>query len=317
MFPSHGQIVLGSANFGVKGSEDDAHAMMDVFADLGGQFIDTAAVYSDWVPGETGRSERIIGDWLSARRASNRPAIATKGGHPPLDDPGQSRLDRASIVADVEASLKRLRVEAIDLYYLHRDDPAQPVEAILVTLRELRDKGQIVHVGLSNWTTARLKAARLSDIVPIASTQVRGNILSKLAAPPKDPTLVSLDEALLDEAQAAGVSVLLFSSQANGIMSRPGSAVPAGSAYATPAAMAAADEIRAIAADMGVDPTSLSLRFLLSYSPLISPAIGPNTVEQLARSMAAGSLRIPADIQERLRRISGFAAARPAIPAAP
>lgn len=306
MYPAHGQVVLGTANLGIKSTPAEANRILDAFADLGGELIDTAAVYSDWVPGERGRSERIIGDWLAGRSGSARPAVATKGGHPLLDDMATRRLDRAALTADVDDSLRRLRVEAIELYYLHRDDPRQPVEDILSILGDLVAAGKIVRIALSNWKTARVVAARASGIVPIASNQVRGSLLGNLAAPPRDPEMIALDADVLAEAEAGDQSVLLFSSQAGGILSKPATAVNANSAFATPAAIAAAAEIRSIAADLGADATVLSLRVLMNLSVRLFPVVGPNSVAQLERSMSAAALYVPPEIQRRLAALAGF-----------
>ncbi len=220
MIPSAGQLVLGTATLGLSGTREGAFALLDAFVEMGGSIIDTAAVYNDWVPGEVRRAEGIIGEWRRAARPDAKIFIATKGAHPPLDDMGRSRLDAASITEDVEMSLRRLGVEQLDLFYLHRDEPGRPVADILGTLARLVEAGKIAAVGLSNWRSERLAAARQSGIVPIASNQVLGNVLCRKMSPPADPTVVRLDGAALRDAEATGSSLFLFSSQCGGYLSK-------------------------------------------------------------------------------------------------
>jgi aryl-alcohol dehydrogenase-like predicted oxidoreductase len=141
-----GQLVLGTAKLSLSGTRHEAFALLDAFVDIGGEIIDTAAVYNDWVPGEVRRAEGILGE-----RRRGRPRakifIATKGAHPPLSDMSRLRLDAASITDDVELSLSRRGVEQLDLFYLHRDDPRRPVEAILESLARLVEGGKIAAAG--------------------------------------------------------------------------------------------------------------------------------------------------------------------------
>src|SRR3569623_3375782 len=98
------RIGLGTSRLGADGERADAYALLDSFLDLGGTLIDTAAVYSDWIPGERGRSETVIGEWLAARGTRNRVQLSTKGAHPPLDDKQAGRCDPAALRHEVEQS---------------------------------------------------------------------------------------------------------------------------------------------------------------------------------------------------------------------
>ena len=116
-------LCLGTGGFGTRIPQDQAFQMLDRFAELGGNFLDTARVYAAWLPGGEGASERTIGAWLKSRDMAASCIVATKGAHPNLATMRISRLTPAEIAADVSASLEALGVEAIDLYWLHRDDP--------------------------------------------------------------------------------------------------------------------------------------------------------------------------------------------------
>lgn len=144
------RIVLGTTKVGIHG-RDSAYEMLDTYVELGGRHIDTAHIYSDWIPGERGRSETVIGEWLKRRGNRDELVITTKGAHPPRDDITNFRSDRASVRSDCEESLKRLGVEQVDLYYLHRDDVNRPVADVVETLEELRREGKIKAYGGSNW----------------------------------------------------------------------------------------------------------------------------------------------------------------------
>ena len=144
------RIVLGTAKLGLEG-RDSAFEMLDAYVELGGTHIDTAHIYSDWIPGERGRSETVLGEWLKARGNRDSLTITTKGAHPPRDNLTAGRSDRASIRNDCEESLQRLGVEQVDLYYLHRDQPSRPVAEMVATLEELRQEGKVKAYGGSNW----------------------------------------------------------------------------------------------------------------------------------------------------------------------
>src|SRR6478609_2856770 len=106
-FAASPRIGLGTSRLGADGPRDEAYALLDAFVALGGTLIDTAAVYSDWIPGERGRSETVIGEWLKRRGNRDKVVISTKGAHPPLDAMTRGRLDNASLRHDIEQSLRR------------------------------------------------------------------------------------------------------------------------------------------------------------------------------------------------------------------
>jgi len=307
MVPARQQIILGTGSLGLNGTREDAFRLLDAYVDMGGEILDTAAVYSDWVPGEARRSEGVIGDWLK-RKPRPGVTVATKGAHPPVADVDASRLDPASIIGDAEGSLKRLGVERLDLYYLHRDDQRRPVAEIMGALAKLVETGKVAAVGVSNWSAARVAEARTLGIVPVASNQVLGNILSRRMGPPSDHTLVVLDAATLKDAEANQTSLTLFTSQAGGYLTKRAANAKAGSAmYQTPEAQACAAGVAVVAARLGVDPTNLGVAFLLAMSPRIFPVIGSKTVAQLTSSMAARDIRLDAATFRELAEFSGFA----------
>src|SRR5690606_27483631 len=152
-------VCLGTALFGADIDDRASFALLDRFVAGGGNFIDTARIYSDWLPGERHRSERVLGDWLRSRGNRDSVVVATKGAHPDLASPTIPRSSTAEIRADLEGSLRSLGLDVIDLYWLHRDDPSRPVEYFIDLLDGFQREGLIRAFGASNWSADRLRAA--------------------------------------------------------------------------------------------------------------------------------------------------------------
>ncbi|MCD2314658.1 aldo/keto reductase [Sphingomonas sp. IC-11] len=151
-------LVLGGNVFGWTADRAASFAVLDAFVAGGGTMIDTADVYSAWVPGHRGgESEAMIGEWLKASGKRDDVLIATKVGMLPGE--GGEKLAPARIAAACEASLKRLGTDRIDLYFAHQDDEDTPQQAVLEAFGRLVDAGKIRVVGASNFHAARLKSA--------------------------------------------------------------------------------------------------------------------------------------------------------------
>jgi aryl-alcohol dehydrogenase-like predicted oxidoreductase len=144
------RIGLGSVPFRFD-RRDGAFAVLDAWAELGGDLVDTAAVYG------AGEAESVLGEWLASRDARDRVVILTKGAHP--DREWRSRMSPEAIASDIEASLDRLGTDHVDIYMLHRDDPTVPVGELVDALHEHVVAGRARSVGGSNWTPERLEAA--------------------------------------------------------------------------------------------------------------------------------------------------------------
>lgn len=148
-------ICLGTSNYGTSFSGEKALKQLDKFFKMGGNFIDSAHVYGDWIPGETGRSEKIIGKWIENTGARKEVVIITKGGHPLLENMNVSRLQPSDLEKDLKESLENLKTDYIDLYFLHRDDPSIPVDILIEYLEEKVREGKIKYYGCSNWSISR------------------------------------------------------------------------------------------------------------------------------------------------------------------
>jgi aryl-alcohol dehydrogenase-like predicted oxidoreductase len=151
-------LVLGGNVFGWTATGEEAFRILDRFADSGGTMVDTADVYSAWVPGHRGgESETLIGEWLRRRGSGRRLMVASKVGM--LHRHGGGKLEPWRIEKAAEASLKRLGVDTIDLYYAHQDDPDTPMEEVIEAFDRLVGAGKVRVLGASNFTAERLGQA--------------------------------------------------------------------------------------------------------------------------------------------------------------
>jgi aryl-alcohol dehydrogenase-like predicted oxidoreductase len=300
-------LCLGGVPFGNTVSEKKTFALLDRFVAAGGNFIDTARIYSDWLPGETRRSERILGDWLKARRHRRRLVIATKGAHPFIESLQTPRSSAAEIRDDLEGSLRTLRTDVIDLYWLHRDDRTRPVGHFIDLLNAFHREGKIRALGASNWTAARLAAAnayaRKSGQLGFAANQPCWSLGCQAAKPAKDPGLVRFDAAAYRFHRQSGLAVIPFTSQARGFFSKlalPRARQPAKlrqDDYFVPANVATAKLVWQIARTRGVKPSAIVLAYVWSRPFPVVPIIGCRTFAQLEECIAAVPVRLtPAEL---------------------
>ena len=171
-------LALGTLTFGNETSQDDSFAQLDRFVSAGGTLVDTADVYAD------GRSEEIIGRWLASRaQARELVVIATKARFPTSDGPNGHGLSRRHLAAALDASLRRLGVETIDLYQLHGWDPLTPVDETLRFLDDAAQAGKISYFGLSNFLGYQIqKYADLADrhgLIRPVTVQPQYNLVSR------------------------------------------------------------------------------------------------------------------------------------------
>ena len=147
-------LCLGGNTFGWTTDRDASFAVLDRYAEAGGNFIDTADSYSSWIDGHRGgESETLIGEWLARGPRRDGLIVATKVGSGAEDVP--PGLGRKQVIDGCEASLRRLGVERIDLYFAHRDDPSTPLEETLAAFDELVRSGKVRHLGASNYRAQR------------------------------------------------------------------------------------------------------------------------------------------------------------------
>ncbi|BAH51202.1 aldo/keto reductase [Rhodococcus opacus] len=285
------RLCLGGNRFGSALDESESFALLDTFAELGGNFVDTALVYADWVPGvERSCSEHTLGRWLTTRDCRKAMVVATKGGHPDLAHPAGPRLDRASLRADAHASAENLGGAPIDLYYLHRDDPSRPIGDILDTMETLVDESVIRYYAASNFSADRLAAAAQYASASGIGGFVANQLEWSLAAPKADrvaPDLTYMDAGLLEFHRTHRLPVVPYSAQAKGYFEKSRSAGPIPQSverYDTARNARTAQLLHRLADEYETDATALALRALIDCEIDIVPVVGCRTGEQLRRS---------------------------------
>lgn len=295
-------ICLGTAEIGSKIDRDASFRLLDAYLDLGGNFLDTAQVYADWLPGERSTSEKTLGQWIAARRNRDKVVLATKGAHPRLETMNVPRMSRTEIIHDLDASLKNLQSDVIDLYWLHRDAPAVPVEAIIDLLNEQVQAGKIRAFGCSNWRTPRIQAAQeyaaRSGRQGFSANQPLWNIGVVDWAAIGDPTIVNMDGAMWDYHRQTGLAALPFSSQANGLFNKLAegrtSAIKPHTQriYHLPENQQRSQRIQQLAGETGLSITQIVLGYLLAQPFTTIPIVGCQNLAQLEDSLTAADVQL-------------------------
>lgn len=295
-------LCLGTADFGAKISREEAFALLDAFVAAGGTFIDTAEIYNDWVAGEKSRSEKIIGEWLAQRGNRGQLVIATKGAHPRLHSMSVPRMTRKDIEHDLNASLKNLRTDVIDLYWLHRDDVSTPVENIIDTLNAQVRAGKIKHFGCSNWRADRIRAANAYAAGQGVQGFVANQPLWSLAHVPQaalaDQTCVVMDDAMRAMHVESQMACVPYSSQAGGFFQKASSGMAASQRmYAGDENLRRARRVQQLSQETGMTISEIVLAYLLSQPFTVFPIIGCRTLDQLNDTLTAHDKRLtPAQI---------------------
>jgi aryl-alcohol dehydrogenase-like predicted oxidoreductase len=297
-------LSLGGNVFGWTADQDQSFAVLDAYAAAGGNFIDTADVYSAWIEGNSGgESETIIGKWLQARGNRADVVVATKVSQ----HPEYQGLSAANIKAAADASLRRLGTDHIDLYYTHFDRPEVPVEEIIGALDELVKAGKVRHIAASNISAERLRESlEFSDREGLAryvALQPHYNLVSR----------ETYEGELQDVAAHAGLAAVPYYALASGFLTgkyRPGTTVD--SARASGAAkhldsergrrvLTALDDI---AAAHEAPVATIALAWLAAQPTVAAPLASARTVEQLPALLGVADLRLTEEELGRLGEAS-------------
>jgi aryl-alcohol dehydrogenase-like predicted oxidoreductase len=294
-------ICLGGNVFGWTADEQTSFAVLDTFHRLGGNFIDTANVYSAWVPGNTGgESEAIIGRWMRSRMVRDEMVIATKVGYPgPPAFPAGLTPDQ--IRDNVAASLARLQIDTVDLYYAHKDDPSTPLVDTLAVFDELLRAGTIRAMASSNYSAERLRealdASAEAGLAAFSAHQPHFNLL--------DRTEYVGD--LEDLCRARGLGVTPYFALARGFLSgkyRPDAPIPAtGRAggvqadYMNPRGWGMLEALDAIAAAHAATDAQVAIAWLIDRPGITCPIVSATSPAQLIELAGAATLALtPAEI---------------------
>jgi aryl-alcohol dehydrogenase-like predicted oxidoreductase len=291
-------LCLGGNVFGWTADEEASFAVLDAYAAAGGNFIDTAAGYSAWVPGNSGgESETIIGNWMRARSNRDAMVVATKINPSP-------HLTREAVLAGADGSLSRLRSDYIDLFYIHHDDPETPLEETLGAFGELVADGRVRSVGVSNFSAERLREA--VDVVareglpPIVALQNEYNLLKR-----------EYEGEVREVAAEADIAALPYWALASGFLTgkyrRNGATVDSPRAQGmdeqlNERGLAVLEALDEVAAAHATSQSAVALAWLLAQPTIVAPIASARTVEQLAELLAFTELTLGDDELEALSR---------------
>jgi aryl-alcohol dehydrogenase-like predicted oxidoreductase len=299
-------LCFGGNVFGWTADEATSHALLDRYTDAGGNFIDTANVYSSWVQGHAGgESEQVIGRWLKKSKRRGNLVVATKVG---MAMPGLGKgLKRAQIERGAEDSLRRLQIDCIDLYYAHEDDAETPLEDTLAAFDRLVKAGKVRAIGASNYTAERLEAAlavsAAHDFARYECLQPQYNLLDR---EPFDSTLAPL-------CARHQLGVATYFSLASGFLT--GKYRRAEDAEGRPRAggvkryfnargWRVLDALDAVAKRLDSTPAAVALAWVMSRPTITSAIASATSLDQLDELLQATALRLDAEALAALEKAS-------------
>ena len=277
-------LCLGGNVFGWSADEAQSHDVLDAFVSHGGNFIDTADVYSEWKEGNKGgESEAIIGSWLKKRNNRSEIVIATKVAKLSTR-PG---LKASNIKAAVDDSLKRLQTDYIDIYYAHEDDQATPLEETLEAFTEIIKSGKVRYIAASNYSAPRLeealKVSHDNNFAQYIAVQNHYNLLER-----KD-----YESTMVPTMQKYGISGIPYFALARGFLSgkyRKGQVVDSVRAggvasYLNDSGYALIEKLEALAQKYNTSISAISIAWLRAQPTISAPIASARTVDQLREIM--------------------------------
>lgn len=304
-------LALGTMDFAGKIEESRAREFMDAFVEIGGNFIDTARIYGDFVKRIQGGSEQVIGRWMEDRHCRDHIVLGTKGGHPDPDTMHTGRLSRTEIMDDMQRSLDNLRTGCVDIYWLHRDDPSRPVEDIMETLTELVEKGMTRNIGVSNWTPARIvaaqRAAEKRGLKKLSANQPQFSLARQVIV--EDDTLCQMDGETYAMHLKENMLCQPFSSQAKGFLSKmdaQGEGVLTDKArrrFLCEDNLAVLARAQELSKQTGYSVGAVSLAWLTSQPFGTFPIAGVSRMEHIEALKEAGDAVLTSEQRDWLRRV--------------
>ncbi len=279
-------LCLGGNVFGWTADEQQSFAVLDAYVAAGGNFVDTAEGYSHWVPGNVGgESETIIGNWLARRKRRDDVVIATK----------LKGLTRDGIRQSVEASLRRLQTDYIDLYYAHYDDPDAPQEETAAAFGELVAEGKVRYLAASNFSPERLASAlKVADELGVAryvAMQPHYNLVEREVVEGELAGLLAQENLALFPYYSLASGFLTGKYRTVSDVEGRERGDRAGT-YLNERGFRVLDALDRVAAAHDVTPTTVSLAWLLTRPNVVAPIASARTGEQLPALLAAAELKL-------------------------
>src|SRR5438477_7688800 len=304
-------LCLGGNTFGWTTDQKASEAVLDAYLEAGGNFIDTADVYSRWVPGHAGgESETVLGTWMKARGNRRAVIIATKVMGQMGPGPNDTGLSRQHIVQGVEASLTRLQTDYIDLYQAHWDDRETPLDETLRAFDDLVRQGKVRYIGASNYVAWRLTRALWEsdrrDYARYESIQPKYNLVFR------DEYERELEPLCLEQ----GVGVIPYSSLGSGFLSgkyRRGGALPTTAraagvqkTYMTERGFTVLAAVEKVAAGLRVTPTQGAISWLAHRPGITAPIASATSIAQLKELLAGVELQLDGEARKTLDQASSW-----------
>ncbi len=302
-------VALGTDYYGKTIPEPDARGLMELYLKKGGNVIDTAHVYSDYLPGEKHMSEKVIGRWMKSEGTRQNVILCTKGGFPVIGDMHNSRIDRKNICEDLQESLECLQTEQIDIYWLHRDNPSVPVSEIAGWMDEFQKSGAFKYWGVSNWKFSRIEEitayCRESGLSGPVCSQIKWSLAVPNPGSAGDDTLAEMNEEEFRGYLAKPMPLFAYSSQAKGFfwkLRRTDAGVEdpggkAGKRYYNEENIDRFAQLEALSKETGLSPGQLSIAWMTRPGSIpVVPIIGAHTPEQLTDSLAGAEAEISGGI---------------------
>jgi len=306
------RLALGTMTFGLQTEEVVSHRILDRAAEGGINFIDTADVYPLGGTVDTvGRTEEIVGRWLRAQGPSRRGRfiLATKACGKVGPDTWNQGASRKHLLDAIDASLKRLQTDYVDLYQLHHDDRETPLDESLEALDVIVRSGRARYVGVSNFLAYRLARAigraEVRNLTRLVSVQPRYSLLFR-----------EIERELLPLAGEEGLGVIPYNPLAGGLLTGkykaeaapgPNTRFTLGTAgsmyqdrYWNERSFATVAQLHALADQAGVPLATLAVAWVMANPLITAPLLGASRPEQLDATLAAASYRLDADLKQRL-----------------
>jgi aryl-alcohol dehydrogenase-like predicted oxidoreductase len=304
-------IALGGNVFGWTADEPTSFRLLDAFVDAGLNLIDTADVYSVWIPGhQGGESETVMGNWLKRSGRRKDVIIATKVGN--VMSPEKKGLSKAYMLRAVEDSLRRLQTDSIDLYQSHIDDPATPIEETLETYSELVRAGKVRAIGASNFTaerlTASLEASKQRGYPSYISLQPQYNLVERADYETNlEPVCVANGIGVIPYfGLASGFLTGKYRSEADLSKSARGSRVQK---YLNEHGLRVLSALDEVSKQHECTPARVALAWLIARPSITAPIASATNLDQLKELIAATELKLDEDSIEILNRASAPAVA--------
>lgn len=296
-------LTMGTMTFGGKGNFakvgnlqlNEVRKLIDIVADAGVNLIDTANVYSG------GASEELIGEAMGAKRKPGM-LIATKARYAMGEGPNDRGLSRWHLIRECEASLKRLKTDVIDLYYIHRVDPTVPIEDTIGAMSELVREGKVRFLGICEAGAATIRRAHA--VHPLAALQIEYSLWTR-----------DVESEIVPLCEALGIGFVAYSPLGRGLLT--GSVMTADAFGASDVRrnmprfqgdnlrrnLLLVEELKAHAQAENCTPAQLALAWLLAQKPFVVPIPGTSHVRRLEENAAAAALSLSADTAEVLARV--------------